>query len=86
MRRLADIDVMRAHIHEHIPKEVVDLVDAGRNPDSYSRSLMSRLASENQYSFGQHESIKAFRDQLGPALAEAFPDLEPSIQRAMRDA
>ena len=95
VRRLADVDVMRGHIHDHVPKEVMDLVDAGRNPDSHTRSFMNRLASENQYSLGQYLSIKvrtpthtlltqAFRDQLAPALSQAFPELEPSIQHAMQ--
>ncbi|SHO76219.1 Similar to S.cerevisiae protein NUT2 (Subunit of the RNA polymerase II mediator complex) [Malassezia sympodialis ATCC 42132] len=79
VRRLADIDAMRGHIHARIPKDVLDLVDAGRNPDSHTRSLMNRLASENQYSLGQHEAIQAFRDKLGQALAEQFPALQPSL-------
>ncbi|AYO43457.1 Mediator of RNA polymerase II transcription subunit 10 [Malassezia restricta CBS 7877] len=84
VRSLADVDVMRGHIHDHIPQEVVDLVDAGRNPDSHTRSFMNRLASENQYSLGQYLSIKAFRDQLAPALSQAFPELETSLQHAMQ--
>ena len=95
VRSLADVDVMRGHIHDHIPQEVVDLVDAGRNPDSHTRSFMNRLASENQYSLGQYLSIKvrtptlltqAFRDQLAPALSQAFPELETSLQHAMQHA
>ncbi|WFD21643.1 hypothetical protein MEQU1_000298 [Malassezia equina] len=86
VRRLADIDVMRGHIHAQIPKDVLDLVDAGRNPDSHTRSLMNRLASENQYSLGQHESIQAFRDTLGQALAAQFPALQPSLGLATSQA
>ncbi|WFD18246.1 hypothetical protein MCAP1_000445 [Malassezia caprae] len=82
IRRLADIDVMRGHIHAQVPKDVLDLVDAGRNPDSHTRSLVNRLASENQYSLGQHESIQSFRNKLGQALAEHFPALQPSLGEA----
>ncbi|WFD25333.1 hypothetical protein MNAN1_000302 [Malassezia nana] len=83
VRRLADIDVMRGHIHAQIPKDVLDLVDAGRNPDSFTRALVNRLVSENQYSLGQHESIQAFRHTLANALAEHFPTLQPSIAKEM---
>ncbi|WFC94216.1 hypothetical protein MBRA1_000849 [Malassezia brasiliensis] len=79
VRRLADIDVMRGHIHTLVPKDAVDLVDAGRNPDSHTRTFINRLASENQYSVGQHASIRAYRDELCAALSTAFPELAPSI-------
>lgn len=64
----------------HLPS----LVDAGRNPDSYTRTFINRLASENQYSLGQYQSMRAFRDQLGVALSDAFPSLRPSIEKAQR--
>ncbi|WFD42014.1 hypothetical protein MPSI1_000651 [Malassezia psittaci] len=57
------------------------LVDAGRNPDNHTRAFMNRLASENQYSLGQHTAIRAYRDELGDALSEAFPALTSSIQQ-----
>ncbi|KAL4401657.1 transcription coregulator [Malassezia pachydermatis] len=81
---IAQIDAMRGHIHTQIPKDVMDLVDAGRNPDSYTRTFINRLASENQYSLGQYQSMRAFRDQLGVALSDAFPSLKPSIEKAQR--
>lgn len=63
---------MKGHIHTLVPKDVLEyvlqrapicthvysLVDSGRNPDSHTRSFMNRLASENQFSVGQHESIR----------------------------
>ena len=86
VRSLADVDVMRGHIHDHIPQEVVDLVDAGRNPDSHTRSFMNRLASENlSIKVRTHTLLtQAFRDQLAPALSQAFPELEASLQHAMQ--
>lgn len=53
---------------------------------------MNRLASENQYSVGQHASIRvramltqAYRDELGKALSDAFPALASSIAREMEE-
>ncbi|PKI83002.1 hypothetical protein MVES_003023 [Malassezia vespertilionis] len=85
VKRLADIDAMRGHIHTLVPKDAVDLVDIGRNPDSHMRSFISRLVSENQYSRGQHTSILAFRNALGDALSDAFPALAPSIAEEMQE-
>lgn len=46
------------------------LVDAGRNPDSHTRTFVNRLASENQYSLGQHESIRVRFARDGSLTAE----------------
>lgn len=79
---LAELDAIKDRIETLVPKDVLDLVDAGRNPDSHTRTFVNRLASENQYSVGQHESIRRFRDELGFALQEAFPALQDSVAAA----
>lgn len=40
---------------------LTSMIDAGRNPDSHTRTFINRLASENQYSLGQHEAIRVRR-------------------------
>ncbi|WFD29562.1 hypothetical protein MSPP1_000571 [Malassezia sp. CBS 17886] len=74
VHRLAELDVMKGHIHTLVPRDVIE------NPDSHTRTFINRLASENQYSLAQHEALRGFHDQLGVALAEAFPLLAPAIR------
>ncbi|WFD35546.1 hypothetical protein MCUN1_002402 [Malassezia cuniculi] len=69
---LAQLDAIKDRIQMMVPKDVLD----------HTRSFVNRLASENQYSVGQHESIRRFRDDFGHALQDAFPELTDSIAAA----
>ncbi len=58
-----------------IPQDVLEMLDTGKNPDIHTRNFVNRLASENQYSYGQHRAVERYKDRLDKALDEAFPEL-----------
>lgn len=59
-----------------VPQDVLEMLDAGKNPDIHTRNFVNRLASENQYSYGQHTAVERYKDKLDAALDEAFPELK----------
>ncbi|KAN0062366.1 RNA polymerase II mediator complex subunit [Thecaphora frezii] len=75
IRALAELDATKVNLKAMIPEEVIEMLDAGRNPDIHTRNFITRLAAENQYSYGQHLAMKEYNAKLTSALDEAFPDL-----------
>ncbi|EPQ25806.1 uncharacterized protein PFL1_06673 [Pseudozyma flocculosa PF-1] len=72
---LAQLDATKVNIKAMVPEDVVEMLDAGRNPDIHTRNFVTRLAAENQYSYGQHAAVKEYNLKLTAALDQAFPDL-----------
>lgn len=78
IKALAALDATKDelhHAHMMVPQEVLDMLDAGKNPDIHTRNFVNRLASENQYSYGQHRAVESYKNRLDEALDSAFPEL-----------
>ncbi|PWY98508.1 hypothetical protein BCV70DRAFT_150677, partial [Testicularia cyperi] len=75
VKALAELDQTKFNMSALIPMEVIEMLDVGKNPDIHTRNFVQRLASENQYSNGQHSAMKEYNDQLNAALDQAFPAL-----------
>lgn len=74
-RALAELDNTKVNIKALIPHDVIEMLDVGKNPDIHTRNFINRLASENQYSYGQHLAMLDYHNQLNQALDDAFPEL-----------
>ncbi|CCF53045.1 hypothetical protein NDA18_003149 [Ustilago nuda] len=79
IKALAALDATKEELHRAhlmVPQDVLEMLDAGKNPDIHTRNFVNRLASENQYSYGQHTAVERYKDKLDAALDEAFPELK----------
>ncbi|GAA5864228.1 hypothetical protein JCM1840_006707 [Sporobolomyces johnsonii] len=59
----------------HIPLEVINSVDQGKNPHLFTKDFIERLSGENMYTNGILSAVSDYRDLLNSQLADAFPDL-----------
>ncbi|CBQ72138.1 conserved hypothetical protein [Sporisorium reilianum SRZ2] len=78
IQALAALDATKDEVHRAhmmIPQDVLEMLDTGKNPDIHTRNFVNRLASENQYSYGQHRAVESYKDRLDAALDQAFPEL-----------
>ncbi|SPO44365.1 related to NUT2 - subunit of the RNA polymerase II mediator complex [Moesziomyces antarcticus] len=85
IKALAELDATKDELHRAhlmVPQEVLEMLDAGKNPDTHTRNFVSRLASENQYSYGQHNAVSSYKDALDAALDQAFPELATASKPA----
>ncbi|SCU93984.1 LANO_0E05358g1_1 [Lachancea nothofagi CBS 11611] len=63
----------------HVPLEVVQYIEDGRNPDVYTRDFVEAIRRSNQYQRAKMNGIKQLRDKLAGKIAEEFPDLQASV-------
>ncbi len=85
IKALAALDATKDELHRAhmmVPQDVLEMLDTGKNPDSHTRNFVNRLASENQYSYGQHKAVESYKDRLDAALDEAFPELRQAAGAA----
>ncbi|KAJ9478035.1 Mediator of RNA polymerase II transcription subunit 10 [Pseudozyma hubeiensis] len=78
IQALAALDATKDELHRAhmmIPQDVLEMLDTGKNPDIHTRNFVNRLASENQYSYGQHRAVESYKRSLDAALDQAFPEL-----------
>lgn len=78
IKALAALDATKDELHRAhmmVPQDVLEMLDTGKNPDIHSRNFVNRLASENQYSYGQHRAVSRYKNALDAALDQAFPEL-----------
>ncbi|SNX82943.1 related to NUT2 - subunit of the RNA polymerase II mediator complex [Melanopsichium pennsylvanicum] len=79
IKALAALDATKDELHRAhmmVPQDVLEMLDSGKNPDIHTRNFVNRLASENQYSFGQHRAVESYKSRLDAALDSAFPQLK----------
>ncbi|KAG1045615.1 hypothetical protein G6F49_002431 [Rhizopus delemar] len=70
-----EIDELKGGITEHIPEEVINYVEHGRNPDIFTQSFVERTATENQYTNGKVKAVDEFKQLLTEEFTKSFPDL-----------
>ncbi|GAA6005014.1 hypothetical protein JCM10207_008479 [Rhodosporidiobolus poonsookiae] len=63
----------------NIPLEVINLVDAGKNPHLHTKNFIERLSGENMYTNGILSAVSDYRDLLRSQLGDAFPDLADAL-------
>ncbi|KAI0128728.1 mediator complex, subunit Med10 [Xylariales sp. AK1849] len=59
----------------HIPPELVQYVENGRNPDIYTREFVELVRRSNQLMKGKQDAFRTFRDVLAGEMEKALPEL-----------
>ncbi|PTU17053.1 hypothetical protein P175DRAFT_0512548 [Aspergillus ochraceoroseus IBT 24754] len=67
-----------------LPPEIIDYVDAARNPDIYTREFVELVQRGNQDLKGKKEAFASFRDVLAREMRSAMPECRGEVDRVMR--
>ncbi|KAF8864130.1 putative mediator of RNA polymerase II transcription subunit 10 [Acephala macrosclerotiorum] len=67
----------------HIPPELIQYVDNGRNPDIYTREFVELGRKGNQLMKGKKEAFGSFRDVLAGEMCNVFPELRGDVERVV---
>ncbi|KAI1196598.1 transcription factor subunit Med10 of mediator complex-domain-containing protein [Nemania serpens] len=67
----------------HVPPELVQYVDNGRNPDVYTREFVELVRRGNQLMRGKQNAFAAFRDILAGEIESAMPELRDDVARVL---
>lgn len=77
---LSSISTSNPDVLPHVPQEVLEAVDEGRNPDALSKNRMARLVSDNQQLAGQRWALEEYRQLLSKSVSDIFSELAPSLE------
>jgi mediator of RNA polymerase II transcription subunit 10 len=64
-----------------IPPEIIDYVDAARNPDIYTREFVELVQRGNQDLRGKKEAFASFTDVLATEMRSAMPECRREVDR-----
>ncbi|BCS27407.1 mediator complex subunit NUT2 [Aspergillus puulaauensis] len=67
-----------------LPPEIIDYVDASRNPDIYTREFVELVQRGNQDLKGKKEAFTSFRDVLAREMRSAMPEVRGEVERAIQ--
>ena len=84
VKDLQEIDKVRPKVQDiQVPLEVFDYIDAGRNPQLYTKDCMEKAVSKNEEVKGKIDAYRMFKARLMVELTNVFPK-EMSCYRALR--
>ena len=66
-----------------LPPEIIDYVDASRNPDIYTREFVELIQRGNQDLRGKKEAFASFRDVLAREMRGAMPEVRGEVDRVL---
>ncbi|CAL4122671.1 unnamed protein product, partial [Meganyctiphanes norvegica] len=82
---MQDIDKLRSAVQDvHVPLEVFEYIDGGRNPQLYTKDCMEKALAKNEQVNGCIDSYKRFKAMLLVELSHVFPN-EMTRYRAVRE-
>jgi mediator of RNA polymerase II transcription subunit 10 len=67
-----------------LPREIIQYVEHGRNPDIYTREFVELVQKANQRHKGRAEAFGRFRDVLAKEIAGAVPEVKEDVSRVVR--
>ncbi|KAL2836370.1 mediator complex, subunit Med10 [Aspergillus pseudoustus] len=67
-----------------LPPEIIDYVDAARNPDIYTREFVELVQRGNQDLKGKKEAFASFRDVLAREMRGAMPEVRGEVDRVLK--
>lgn len=67
----------------HIPPELIQYVEGGRNPDIYTREFVELVRRSNQMMRGKQQGFASFRDVLAAEMEKAMPELRDDAARVV---
>lgn len=64
-----------------IPKQLFEYVDAGKNPELFTKQLISSTVRDSEIAKGKVTALLDFHSCLEKDAIEAFPELEPVLKK-----
>jgi mediator of RNA polymerase II transcription subunit 10 len=81
---LQEIDKLKNQINEvHVPIEVFDYIDSGRNPQLYTKDCIEKALTKNEEVKQKIDAYRKFKANLLVELQKTFPT-ELNKYRAIR--
>ncbi|CCG83714.1 protein of unknown function [Taphrina deformans PYCC 5710] len=76
----AALDALKDSIDVSVPQDVVEYIEAGRNPNVYTRQFSEAVTRESQNLHGKMTAHKEFAAQLGDLIKLEYPELSRDIE------
>lgn len=67
----------------HVPPELIQYVENGRNPDIYTREFVELVRRGNQLMKGKQLAFRGFRDVLAEEMGKAMPEIREDARRVV---
>ncbi|XP_050427300.1 mediator of RNA polymerase II transcription subunit 10 [Adelges cooleyi] len=81
---LQEINKLKSAVQDiHVPLEVFEYIDRGRNPQLYTKDCIEKALNKNEQVKGKIDSLRKFKAQMLADLGTAFPN-EVTKYRALR--
>lgn len=81
---LQEVDKLKSQVQDvHVPLEVFDYIDNGRNPQLYTKDCIEKALTKNEQVKGKIDAYRRFKSYLLVELNNVFPN-ELSKYRALR--
>ncbi|PVD20328.1 hypothetical protein C0Q70_18482 [Pomacea canaliculata] len=81
---MQELDKLRTQLQDvHVPLEVFDYIDQGRNPNLYTRDCLEKALAKNELVKGKVDNLKKFKALLMVELNKVFPN-EMNMYRALK--
>lgn len=81
---MQELEKLRTQVPDvHVPLEVFDYIDQGRNPNLYTRDCLEKALAKNELVKGKVDNLKKFKALLMVELNKVFPT-EMNMYRAWK--
>lgn len=81
---LQEIDKIKSQVQDvHVPFEVFDYIDQGKNPQLYTKDCIEKALTKNEEVKGKIDSYRKFKSNMMNELHKTFPN-EINMYRALR--
>ncbi|XP_066992199.1 mediator of RNA polymerase II transcription subunit 10 [Anabrus simplex] len=81
---LQEVDKLKSQVQDvHVPLEVFDYIDQGRNPQLYTKDCIEKALAKNEQVKGKIDAYRKFKAHLMVELNGVFPN-ELNKYRAIR--
>nr|XP_023018989.1 mediator of RNA polymerase II transcription subunit 10 [Leptinotarsa decemlineata] len=81
---LQEVDKLKSQVQDvHVPLEVFDYIDQGRNPQLYTKDCIEKALAKNEQVKGKIDAYRKFKANMLLELSRTFPN-ELNKYRALR--
>jgi len=81
---LQEIDKLKNQVQDvHVPFEVFDYIDQGKNPQLYTKDCIEKALTKNEEVKGKIDAYRKFKTNMLMELQKTFPT-ELNMYRALR--
>ncbi|XP_070552489.1 mediator of RNA polymerase II transcription subunit 10-like [Ptychodera flava] len=72
---MQEIEKCRSYVQDvHVPLEVFEYIDQGKNPQLYTKDCMEKALAKNEQVKGKIDTFRRFKSQLVHELSKMFPE------------